>query len=85
MKKVRVKFHDVSGRRVDCYVDLNLNEVDINNIIISNDFIKNENFVKEILVYDDAFYVTVFGIDTLKEYESMPFIIDDHDEDDGDQ
>lgn len=113
MIKVQAKFHDVSGRRVDCYAEVLLNEIDTNNIIIANDFIKsheavhsikigitgefgkfvsaktgavidvfkNENFVKEILVIDDAFYITVFGVDTLKEYESMPFLIDDHDGD----
>ena len=115
--QIQAKFHDVVGRRANCCVEINLNEVDVNNIIIANDFIKsheavhsvkigltgefgefrsektgnvidvfkNENFVKEILVIDDAFYISVFGIDTLKEYESMPILIDDHDEDDGDQ
>lgn len=108
MIKVHARFHDISGKRANCYVDIFLNEVDTNNIILANDFVKshdavhsvkigitgdfgrfrsektgavidvfkNENFVKELIVIDDAFYVSVFGVDTLKEYESMPILID---------
>lgn len=108
MTKVKAKFTEIGRRKIACYVDVVLNEDDINNIIIASDFIKShkfahsvkikitgdlgkfrredieevidvfkgENFVKEIIVFENVFYISVFSVDTLKEYESMPINID---------